>query len=242
MKQTFLFNNKEDNFNAILNEVDATKPMIVIFPGGGYDHLSSRESLPVATRFNQLGYNTTIVNYSVAPHADFIQLKQANQVIEKLSEDYENIVVMGFSAGGHLAGICATQHIFKNIKCFVLCYPVVSFEKHIQKGTKTNFLKGHDTIENQKLYSINNRVNSQTPPCFIWTTKDDASVPYENTLMMIDALKENNIDYESVIFPSGPHGMALADESSRLGGGDNLIDENIAKWPLMVDKFIKKHI
>ena len=121
MKQTFLFNNKENNFNAILNEVDATKPMIVIFPGGGYDHLSSRESLPVATRFNQLGYNTTIVNYSVAPHADFIQLKQANQVIEKLSENYENIVVMGFSAGGHLAGICATQHIFKNIKCFVLC-------------------------------------------------------------------------------------------------------------------------
>lgn len=242
MKTKLLFENKENGFNVIVNEIDKTKPMMVIFPGGGYEHLSIRESTPVSNRFIELGYNTTIVNYSVSPFADFIQLKQANMVLEKLSMEYENIIVMGFSAGGHLAGLVSTENKFDKIKCFVLCYPVISLEKYLHVGTKTNFLKGNDTIENQKKYSINNRVNENTPACFIWTTKDDQSVPYENTLLMINSLKENGITYESVIFPSGIHGISLADKTSLLDGDSKLLDEKIAKWPYLVDEFIKKLI
>ena len=54
--------------------------------GGGYHHLSTREAIPVSNKFLSLGYNTTIVYYSVAPHANFIQEEQANLVIKELSK------------------------------------------------------------------------------------------------------------------------------------------------------------
>ena len=92
-----LFKNEKVGFEVVVNEVYENKPMIVIFPGGGYHHLSTRESIPVSNKFISLGYNTTIVYYSVAPFADYIQLKQANMVIEELSKKYNDIIVIGFS-------------------------------------------------------------------------------------------------------------------------------------------------
>ena len=46
---------------------DEDKPMILIIPGGGYDHLSTREAIPVSNKFLDLGYNTAILRYSVSP-------------------------------------------------------------------------------------------------------------------------------------------------------------------------------
>lgn len=235
-----LFKNEKVGFEVVVNEVYENKPMIVIFPGGGYHHLSTRESIPVSNKFISLGYNTTIVYYSVAPFADYIQLKQANMVIEELSKKYNDIIVIGFSAGGHLAGITATQENVFNVKGMILCYPVVSFLKYIHEGTVTNFLSGNDTQENRYKYSINNRINKNTVPCFVWTTKTDVTVPYENTLMLIDALEKNNVFYRYHIYPNGPHGMALADETAIHNGDTSYINKEVATWVEKADSFIKE--
>ena len=50
--------NLKDKFNIdgegtlSIYEIDKDKPLILIFPGGGYHHLSPRESLPVSNKFN----------------------------------------------------------------------------------------------------------------------------------------------------------------------------------------------
>ena len=86
-----LFNDTDNGFKVIVNEVYENKPIIVIFPGGSYTHLSTREAIPVSNKFIELGYNTAIVYYSVAPFADYIQEKQANlakklAIIEQMKE------------------------------------------------------------------------------------------------------------------------------------------------------------
>ena len=241
--EKILFSNESNNFKVVTYHKYDNKPMLVIFPGGGYHHLSTREAEPVAEKFLSYGYNTAIVKYSVAPHANFIQLKQGLEVVELLSKDYKDIVVCGFSAGGHLAGLVATENADNNIKGMILCYPVITLKEKTHLGTRTNLLaNGNDTLENRSKYSINERVNFQTVPCFIWTTKDDASVPYQNTLMMIDKLNENKVFNRHVIFPSGPHGMALADESAIKDGDTSYVNKEVAMWPDLVDEFIKEVI
>ena len=58
--ENILFFNKDNGFKVVVNHTYDDKPMIVIFPGGGYHHLSTREAIPVSNKFLSLGYNTTI--------------------------------------------------------------------------------------------------------------------------------------------------------------------------------------
>ena len=231
---------KTYNFKIDIDITFEKAPLIVIFPGGGYSHLSDREALPVANKFKSLGYNVAIVYYSVAPHSNFIQLKQAQLAIKELSKRYRNIFVMGFSAGGHLAGLVATEQEKYNIKGAILCYPVISFLNHVHLGTRNNFLaNGNDNEENRIKYSIDKRINKDSVPTFVWATKTDQSVPYENTMMLVEALKENQIVYKYHIFPKGPHGMALADESAIKDGDTSYVNKEVATWVNMADEFIK---
>ena len=40
------------------------RPLILICPGGGYNHTSDREAEIVAMQFNAMGYHTAVLRYS----------------------------------------------------------------------------------------------------------------------------------------------------------------------------------
>ena len=222
----------------VINIIDFNQDIVIlVIPGGGYALLSNRESGPVATRFNILGYNTAVLYYTCKP---LMPLKEGVMAVEELSKDFKNIVTIGFSAGGHLAGFLGTNDYLGNLKIMVLCYPVVSLYKHQHDDTAHNLLGDNDTLDSRIKYSIEERVTSKTVPCYIWTTSTDELVPYENTLMLIDKLKEHNIKYEAKIYDHGCHGLALADETSIVNHDPSFADKEIAHWPYDVDKFIKK--
>jgi acetyl esterase/lipase len=219
---------------------DSSKALILICPGGGYHHLSPRESLPVVNKFLSFGYNCALLKYSVSPYSYPTQLNEINASIKYLSKIYKNIFLMGFSAGGHLASLGGTDIYSSLVKGMILCYPVISLNEYTHLGTQTNFLGSINLEENRKKFSINNRVNKLTPPTFIWCTRTDESVSYQNTLMMIEALKKNNVYNEFIIYPNGPHGMALADESATIEGHENCKDEEVAGWVNNANLFIQK--
>ena len=84
---------------------------VLVLPGGGYHHLSAREAEPVALRFCAEGMHACVLRYSVAPARWPQALVETAAAVALLrahaSEwgiDLERIAVMGFSAGGHLAG------------------------------------------------------------------------------------------------------------------------------------------
>lgn len=223
----------------VVNIIDLKQETIVlVFPGGGYQLLSNREASPVATKFNMLGYNSAVLYYSTKP---FIMYAEARLAIKELSKRFKNIFVVGFSAGGHLAGMVATMKNKYNLKGAILAYPVVSFIKYPEEETVAGFLGNQLNEENMIKYSIENRVNKKTVPMYIWTTITDTDVPYDNSVLLSNKLNEYHIYNELELFNHGDHGLALADETAVVANDkERYIFPDVAKWPNNADKFIQR--
>ncbi|MBB6350977.1 acetyl esterase/lipase [Nonomuraea muscovyensis] len=206
-------------------------PAILIFPGGGYGHLAEHEGAPVARWLNSLGVAAFVVRYRVAPHRHPLPLLDAARAVRWVRHhaarhgvDPLRVGVLGFSAGGHLAGLLATgtgpmlpEGPHDEIDAgdprpglAVLCYPVVTLTSPAaHQGCVANLLgPGGD---DPAALSIERRVGPATPPMFLWHTADDASVPVDNTLMLASALARHRVPVEAHVYPSGVHGLGLAE-------------------------------
>ena len=221
---------------------DLIRPMIILCPGGGYEKTSDREAEPVAMRLLAMGYHVGILRYSVAPArfptallelAEVMKLVHENH--EKWHVDWNQIYVQGSSAGGHLA---ASLGVFWN-KPFlykaagtkpdilkpaglILNYPVItSKKKYSHEGSFRNLL-GSEYKEKKKEVSLEKLVTSDMPPCFIWHTFTDTTVPVENSLLLAAALRGAGFSTELHVYPTGGHGLSLADESTSRADGSSV--------------------
>lgn len=88
------------------------RPMIVICPGGGYEHVSPREGEAIALQFMTTGAHAAVLRYDVSGQgAEFpqhlLELAASVAYVRKHAAEYcidpDKILVAGFSAGGHLA-------------------------------------------------------------------------------------------------------------------------------------------
>ena len=130
---------------------DVNKAMILICPGGGYDHLSTREAMPVVNKFLSFGYNCALLKYSVSPFCYPTQLDEINACIKYLLDSFTNVFVLGFSAGGHLAGLGGTDIYSSKIKGLILCYPVISLHSETHLGTQRNLLGKNNNLHSKEL-------------------------------------------------------------------------------------------
>lgn len=201
----------------------------LIFPGGGYDHMSDHEGANVAEELNKKGISAFVFYYRVAPYAHptyIYDVKRAIRYIrynaEKYNIDPEKIGVMGFSAGGHLASVLAEHYdhyeydaiddidsVSAKPNALGMCYPVVSITKPISHKRSSDNISGGDENVRQVL-SAELSVRDDMPPTFIWHTFEDKSVDCRNSLEMAMALKEKECPFELHIFPKGKHGLDLA--------------------------------
>ena len=78
-------------------------------------------------------------------------------------------------------------------------------------------------------------VSGNTPPTFLWHTADDAGVPVENSLMFASALSRHKVDYELHVFPSGAHGLGLAESHPVVSAWTGLCE----KWLISIG-FLKQ--
>jgi acetyl esterase/lipase len=53
------------------------------------------------------------------------------------------------------------------------------------------------------------QVTKDTPPCFIWHTYEDKTVPVENSLHFAEALRKAGVPFDLHIYQKGPHGLGL---------------------------------
>lgn len=236
------------------------RPLVFICPGGGYAYTSEREAEPFAYTFLAQGYQAAILYYSCAPKQHPTQYLQAFEALkliidgaEEYNVDTERIVACGFSAGGHLAAMMGTgyndplilDHFkadrdFFKLRGMILAYPVITSGKYAHRGSFDNLLgEGRkDDPEELARVSIENRVTSETPSTFIWSTCEDGAVPCENTMLMADALRRNSIPFELHIFPAGGHGMALCNELTKSPRG-NEICESAGQWTGLCSEWLK---
>ena len=58
------------------------RPLVLVVPGGGYTHVSPRESDPVALQFAAAGYHTAVLHYAVGESArDALPMRQLAQAL-----------------------------------------------------------------------------------------------------------------------------------------------------------------
>lgn len=209
-------------------------PLVLICPGGGYAMTSNREAEPIALQFNSMGYQAAVLRYSCAsavyPTA-LCEVAQSVKLIREHAEDWnvdaEKIIVMGFSAGGHLA---ASYGVFWNepwlaekMQCdkkllepngLVLCYPVISSKEEIAHQDSIKNLLGESYPEMKEQVSLEDKVGKHTPKTFLWHTFTDPVVPFWNSFRFAEALGKAGVPMEYHLYPQGGHGLSLANEQT----------------------------
>ena len=209
----------------------ASGAAIVIFPGGGYGGLAKHEGEGYARWLVQQGIAGFVVKYRLgsAGYRHPVMLEDAARGIRvvranaaKWNIDPHRVGVMGSSAGGHLASTLLThftagtpdaadlvERESSRPDLGILCYPVITMGANTHQGSRNNLLGKDPSPELVDLLSNEKQVTSQTPPCFIWHTWEDAGVKVENSLEFAGALRRAGVPFDLHIYQKGPHGMGL---------------------------------
>lgn len=227
---------------------------ILVISGGGYAHIElGKESTPTSKwlqsegitafeliyRLPQEGWKTTNVPFEDAQRA----MRMIRSSAKNYGIDPHKIGILGFSAGGHLAGMIATQPnkmFYKPVDDidslsarpdFVgLIYPVISMLPPNNKTHAFKSILGKNPSTSEEIeFSVERQVNSQTPPTFLAQAIDDPISPVDNSLLMNDALKKVNVPVEMHLFKNGGHGWGLGKKGSE-----------VAEWPGIFREWVEK--
>lgn len=192
---------------------------VVICPGGGYSHLSMQnEGYQWAPFFNNMGIAAVVLKYRMpngnceVPSTDAeeaIKLVRRNASAWKIKTD--QVGIMGFSAGGHLASTVSTHAKGEAKPDFqILFYPVITMLPDItHKGSHDNLLGKDAKKKDERLYSNDLQVSRTTPRAFIVLADDDHAVLPVNGVNYYTELYRHDVPATLHVFPSGGHGFGM---------------------------------
>lgn len=233
-----------------------TRKAMLVIPGGGYSKVcSDREGEPIAQAFIPYGYNAFVLHYYVGKEKPFpIQLVQVAKAIKHIKDhaeeyglDPEELFVVGFSAGGHLAASAGVlwkhpalyeavdmPYGYNKPRGMMLVYPVISaIEEYGHKGSAYNLLATREPTEQQLLaVSIEKHVDADSAPAFMVHTSNDQIVDVRNSLVLGAAYREAGLQFELHVFPDAPHGWGLGNHVTQTGH-EKFSDPAMAEWVRM---------
>jgi len=194
----------------------ATGRAVVICPGGGYGMIAfGHEGTRWAGFYKKLGIAAIVVKYRL-PNGDYKipvgDTETALQIVKDSAQvwhiDPDDVGIMGFSAGGHLASTIAT-HTDSTLRpdFQILFYPVITMDKSsTHLGSHDNFLGKDASREMEDLFSNEKQVTGDTPPAFITLAADDLVVSPANGINYFQALIKNKVYAALHVYPTGNHG------------------------------------
>ena len=213
--------------------------------GGAYGSVCTMvESLPVAARLNELGYDCFCLNYTTASPGSFLtglmpepleDLADSFRYIEKeFNLKAENCFLGGFSAGGHLAGcyglaeIGARKYGLANPKGLLLVYPLISLNSFDDRKTRDFMTAGlFGIIHRNKTagqYEIHEHIDILYPRTFYISCRDDNTIPENNPSLMKNSLDRNNIPNRFELHDKGGHGFGLGNTNP----GSDYVDRAVS--------------
>ena len=218
--------------------------MVIVFPGGGYTHLAPHEAEPVAQKFVEMGFHSAVCMYRVAPAKYPTHLHDARNAVRytrehaaELGVKPDKIAVLGFSAGGHLAGMVSNMpgSAAARPDATILCYPVLSCDPAIcHSGSYNNLFGNKLDVSCYGDFDWTKTAHKNTPPAFLWHTVTDGGVPVQNSINYVLKLKELGIESELHLYPKGPHGLGLGDRPGMEGQYNE-----VKSWSELCCRFLK---
>ena len=189
---------------------------ILVLPGGAYQHLADKEGEPVAEWIRSLGWDARVVRYPLrARHPEPLEFIRA-QIEAERAAGAALVGVLGFSAGGHLAGHAAfagDSTPEQRPDLAVLCYPVVSMLGTTHEGSRHNLIGADAGEDLRAATSLERLVTPEAPPVFLWhTAVDEAVLITEHAYPLATALHAHGVPHELHTFHEGEHGVAMRDD------------------------------
>lgn len=212
-------------------------PVIINIHGGGWNK-GVKESQTGFKTFFKMGYSVANVEYRLADQASapaavedvrcalIYLIKNAKE----LNIDTSKIVVMGGSAGGHLAlmaGMLANDHRFdkncpgvENIKVAAIIdkYGITDVGGWAMKSKSVARWLGDrkDDVKLAASLSPINYVDKSNPPIFIVHGDADPVVPYEQSVALHKKLKKAGVKVEFMTVEDGLHGKFPKEKNSEV--------------------------
>lgn len=225
---------------------------MLVMGGGGYFRIQvANESTPTCRWLQQIGVTAFELLYRMPGdgwprEAPFADAQRAMRLIRSRAADFgfdaPKLGVIGFSAGGHLAGMTAVmpdapryqpidaidQHSARPAVAGLM-YPVLTLRPPFDTTRSVRELIGaHPSPELSAEWSVETHVSGRTSPTFTAQAADDPIAPIDNSLLMFDALRKAGVPHEMHIFQKGGHGWGLGDPGSL-----------VSAWPRLFTAFAK---
>lgn len=224
---------------------------VLVIGGGGYFRIQiGSAAMPTAQWLAERGITAFVLYYRLpgdgwnadAPFQDgqrAMRLLRGNW--KTLGIDPKRIGVLGFSAGGHLAGTLATRgaHDFyppadavdaqSAVPDFAaLIYPVVSMRAPIDTTRTFRELRGLPDFRDA--FSIEANVTAATPPVFLAHAADDPIASPGHSLRLHAAMLAAKRPVELHLFETGGHSFGLGKKGSA-----------VEAWPGLFETWVRRH-
>lgn len=259
-------------------QVGKKRGLVVICPGGGYAFTSDREAEPIALKFNSIGLHAVVLWYTVKdqvkniPEHALVEAAMSVKYIREHGEEWlideQNVMICGFSAGGHLAlqlavryqetwlleKLQTTKEMLK-VNLAILGYPATTIDhafdeedlgfgakliEHPNTANERFFGVKKPTSKELAAYDLLSKVNEHTPPMFVWHTYEDVLVDVKHSLLLGVALRTHHIPFELHIFEKGEHGLALCDRTTARKKSHH--NAHVAHWFSLCEEWLRPYI
>lgn len=225
---------------------------VVLCGGGGYFRIQlQKESTPVALWLQSRGYTAFDLIYRLPgdgsePVAPFADAQRAMKIVRTRASEFgvraDRIGILGFSAGGHLAGFTALQPqrtLYEGGDAFeaasarpdfaALLFPVVSMRPPFTTTRTRREIIGTDpSAEVQEAWSLDSYAGNNAPPIIQFSAADDPITPPGHNIALYQALAAANAHPEMHIFASGGHGWGLGTQ-----------DQPLSQWPAIFETWLR---
>jgi acetyl esterase/lipase len=229
----------------------------IVAPGGSYAHTGGLrvEAFPTARWLAERGFVAVVLRYRVSgdgyAHRDFLaDGKRAVQRVRaqagELGVDPAKIGMIGFSAGGHLAGFvgnecpkqgdAAAAEAVERVSCrpdwVVMVYPVVTIDDRWAHQRSKRSMLGEEAAspELMQKLSLEQRASADSPPAFLVHSRRDSKVMFHNSELYYEALRPHGVPAELKLYDDGRHGVGLAQRSGM---------PQMARWPAEMLAWLK---
>lgn len=218
---------------------------VLVAGGGGYFRIQLiKESTPVALWLQAQGFTVFELIYRLPGDGweaavPFMDAQRAMKIIRFRAAEFKvnpaRIGFMGFSAGGHLAGLTAYQPdrklyagsdryeaVSARPDFAVLLFPVVTLRKPFNTRTRREIIGNKPSAEAEASWSLDSHVSASSPPTIIFAAADDPITPPAHGILLFETLQQAKAPVELHLFRSGGHGWGLGNPG-----------EPVSQWPAL---------
>jgi acetyl esterase/lipase len=227
---------------------------VLSIPGGGFSmEAVTREGVNLARALTPHGVTVFVLTYRLPGEGwherEIVGLHDAQRAMRliransrRLNIDPNKLGVVGFSAGGLLAGLLAVrtdrstylstdQADSESAKpCFVgLIYPITNLaDKKLNPIYAKKLFGANQDDAKLETQNVVKQLTPQMPPLFLVDSLDDDRVPPEQSFSLVAAAHRARVPIEAHFIPRGGHGFGVYDEP---------VPRGQARWDVAFDRW-----